>query len=98
MKKHFFRTKFLMFITLTLVPICIFGFILVFSINVQVKKEALSKTMSTSDLMEQYIGELTNSLEFYKVAINSDAKLHLSLVSILSDETLRAEPLQQMEQ
>ena len=43
MKKQFFISKFIMFISLTLIPICIFGSVSVFFINLKVKQEAEAK-------------------------------------------------------
>ena len=40
MKRQFFIRKFIMFISLTLIPICVFGGISASYINMQVKKEA----------------------------------------------------------
>lgn len=90
MKRQYFCSKFRMFISLTLVPICIFAFISTFYINMQVKEEARENTRSTTELMAQYLEELTGTLEFYKVSVNSDSRLHLALISALgssSDET-----------
>lgn len=98
MKKQFFRLKFIMFISLTLIPICIFGFISVFFINMKVKQEAEAKTMAITDLMEQSFSELTNTLEFYRVTMNSDAQLHLALIQALNNEHLDMEMIQRLEQ
>lgn len=87
MKRQFFISKFRMFISLTLVPICIFGFISIFFINIQVKEEAKEKTTANTELMAQYMGELTGTLEFYRVTVNSDARLHLALIPALNTES-----------
>ena len=83
MKRQYFCSKFRMFISLTLVPICIFGFLSIFYINMQVKNEAREKTRSTTELMAQYMEELTGTLEFYKVSVNADSRLHLALIGAL---------------
>lgn len=98
MKKQFFISKFIMFISLTLIPICIFGSVSVFFINLKVKQEAEAKTMATTDLMEQFFSELTNTLEFYRVTMNSDAQLHLALIQALNNEHLDMEMIQRLEQ
>lgn len=98
MRRKFFYSKFIMFLILTFVPICIFGFILVFNINHQVKKDAEAKTMATTELMSQYMEELTNSLEFYRVIVNSDAKLNLALVQVLGNGELTPLLLQNLQQ
>ena len=86
MKKQFFRSKFIMFLSLTLVPICIFGFVSVFYINLQLQKEAREKTTNTTQLMAQGMSELTSTLEYYKVSLASDAKFHLALIRALDNQ------------
>lgn len=98
MKRQFFTSKFIMFISLTLIPICIFGSVSVFFINMKVKQEAEAKTTATADLMEQSFSELTNTLEFYRVTMNSDAQLHLALIQALNNEHLDMEMIQRLEQ
>lgn len=87
MKRQYFCSKFRMFISLTLVPICIFGFLTVFYINTQVKKEARENTRSTTELMAQYLEELTGTLEFYRVSVTSDSRLHLALIGALGNSS-----------
>lgn len=93
MKRHFFRSKFIMFISLTLVPICLFGFISMFYINSQLKNEAREKTQSTTKLMEQYMGELSSTLEFFRVSLTSDPQLHLALFKTLNNDYTSTEDL-----
>lgn len=98
MKRKFFCSKFIMLLSLTFIPICIFGFILVFNINRQVKEDAETKTSATTDLMAQYMTELANSLEYYRVIVNSDANLHLALVQALGTDPLTPSLLQDLQQ
>lgn len=96
MKRHFFRSKFIMFISLTLVPVCLFGFISVFYINSQVKEKSREKTQSTTKLMEQYMGELSGTLEFFRVSLASDPRLHLALFKTLSNDHTSTEDLSEL--
>lgn len=98
MKRQYFCSKFKMFISLTLVPICIFGFLTVFYINIQVKKEARENTRSTTELMAQYLEELTGTLEFYKVSVNSDSRLHLALIGALGSGSAGTDDLSKLAQ
>lgn len=88
MKRQFFRSKFIMFISLTLVPICIFGFLSVFYISNQVREEAREKTQAATDLMTQYMDELTQALEFYRISFSSDARLHLAAIEALNNDSM----------
>lgn len=85
MKRHFYLSKLIMFLSLTLIPIGIFGLISVFYINTQVKKNAIENSASTTKLIEQNMKELSETLEFYQVAINSDTRIHLDLITTLGN-------------
>lgn len=98
MKKQFFRSKFIMFLSLTLVPICIFGFVSVFYINLQLQKEAREKTTNTTQLMAQNMNELTSTLEYYKVSLSSDAKFHLALIRALDDHANPSDDMSRLAQ
>lgn len=91
MKRQFFIRKFIMFISLTLIPICVFGGISASYINMQVKKEAGEKAQGTTALMRQYMGELTDYLEFYRISLVSNPRLHLALMNSLNSERMDTE-------
>lgn len=85
MKRHFYFSKLIMFLSLTLIPISIFGLCTVFYINMQVKKSAIEHSASITALMEQTMDELTSTLEFYRVSVNSDTQIHLALIASLGN-------------
>lgn len=84
MKRHFYLSKLIMFLSLTLVPIGIFGLVTIFYINTQVKKTAMENSRSAIALIEQTIKELNDTLEFYRISVNSDSRIHLALISALN--------------
>ncbi len=98
MKRQFFRSKFIMFTSLILTPLCIFGLISVLSINLYMDREAKQKSNSVTELMQQTISELTTSLENYKVIINSNGRFHLALIQALNSNHMNTDILQKMEQ
>ena len=84
MKRHFYLSKLIIFLSLTLVPIGIFGLVTIFYINTQVKKTAMENSRSAIALIEQTIKELNDTLEFYRISVNSDSRIHLALISALN--------------
>lgn len=91
MKRRFFIRKFVIFISLTMVPICIFGMISAFYINLRVRKEASEKAKGTVTLMQQYMEEFTDSLEFYRISLVSNPRLHLALIHTLNNDDVFTE-------
>ena len=87
MRRKFFLSKFIMFLSLSLIPVCIFGVLSVFYINRQVKEDALEKSVSVTDVMELTIEELTSTLEIFKTTVNSDARFHLAVLSMLGNDS-----------
>jgi len=78
-----------MFLSLTLFPICIFGFLSGFYIRTQVQNDAMEKTSSVTERMAQTIQELTGTLEVYKITTNSDARFHLALLTALDPHSTK---------
>lgn len=84
MKQHFYRSKFIMFLSLTLIPVGIFGLVTIFYVNTQARKTAMQNSRSAISLIEQTVKDLNETLEFYQVSVNSDPRIHLALISTLS--------------
>lgn len=87
MRRKFFLSKFIMFLSLSLIPVCIFGVLSVFYINMQVKDDAMEKSTSITDVMELTMDELTSTLEVFKITVNSDARFHLAVLSALNSDS-----------
>lgn len=87
MRRKFFLSKFIMFLSLSLIPVCIFGALSVFYINLQVKDDAMDKSTAITDVMELTMDELTSTLEVFKITVNSDARFHLAVLSALNSDS-----------
>lgn len=87
MRRKFFLSKFIMFLSLSLIPVCIFGALSVFYINLQVKDDAMDKSTAITDVMELTMEELTSTLEAFKITVNSDARFHLAVLSALNSDS-----------
>lgn len=87
MRRKFFLSKFIMFLSLSLIPVGFFGILSVFYINRQVKEDALEKSVSITDVMELTMEELTSTLEIFKTTVNSDARFHLAVLSMLGSDS-----------
>lgn len=87
MRRKFFLSKFIMFLSLSLIPVCIFGILSVCYINLQVRDDAMEKSTSITDVMELTMDELTSTLEVFKITVNSDARFHLAVLSALNSDS-----------
>lgn len=86
-----------MFISLTLIPLCICGIISIMSVNMRSKQDVKDKTTSRLQIIDQTFFEMTNSLEFFKVTITSDTNLHLALLQSLNASTLTSSIIEKLE-
>lgn len=93
MRRRFFCSKFIMFISLTMIPICVLGVMSIFFINQQVKREAEKNSLSITELMKQTMGELITTLEFYRVSVSSNTKINLALIQALNKDSQGVEDL-----
>ncbi len=87
MKLKFFLSKIIMFLSLTLIPVCVFGLLSGFYIRAQVQQEIQEKAQMVTERMRQSVEDLTTTLNIHKIATSSDARFHLALLSALSPDS-----------
>lgn len=91
MRRTFFRSRFIMFLSLILIPVVILGVIATTILYGQVKADAQKKSSAAVELMNQSMKGVLGDLDYYRVSIDYDSSMHIALISSLKNDELSYE-------